>query len=274
MVNQQLCRGYKFKPLTGMLERVICESCFELKTLAEQVTLILSRALDNIAGLPASDERVRTLSHGDRLFLMIQLQARLDPSPQWLTANCQHCEERIQFQIEPQTMPVKPAGNRFPQTSISLSTGNLKIRVPNGADEEKLAYYADSEQSALKLLLPELISSTIHEDTINSLTRDDLELIDKTLDEMSPQPATSVSIECPYCSFQQQVSIDHFHWVSQSSQQLDEEIHTLALNYHWSEKDILDLSRNRRKHYLQLIQRSNGKFQTDDFMQASQGNVL
>lgn len=274
MVNQQLCRGYKFKPLTGMLERVICESGFELKNLAEQVTLILSRALDQIAGLPASEELIRSLSHGDRLFLMIQLQAKIDPSPQWLTVNCQHCEEMIQFQIEPQTMPVKPAGNSFPESSVSLSTGNLRIRVPTGADEEKLAHYADSEESALKLLLPELITSTINEESINSLTQDDLELIDKKLDEMSPQPATLVSIECPYCTFQQQVSIDHYNWVSQSTQILDEEIHTLALNYHWSEKDILELSKNRRKHYLQLIQRSQGKIQQDDFIHSSQGNVL
>ena len=33
-------------------------------------------------------------------------------------------------------------------------------------------------------------------------------------------------------------------------------IHTLALNYHWSEKDILDLTRKKREIYLKLLEES------------------
>ncbi len=273
IVDQKVCRSFNFKPLTGTLERVISESGFELKSLAEQVTLILVQALDNVAGLTASKELVRSLCSGDRLYLMLQLQALLDPSPQWLTSHCRHCDEKIQFQFEPTSMPVKPAGKDYPDTSILLSSGEVKIRVPSGADEESLASNAQNEQNAMDLLLQLLLSATSHTQNIHTLSQDDLELIDHKLDEMSPQPGTSVSIECPYCSFQQQVNIDHYSWISQSTQDLDEEIHTLAVNYHWSEKDILALPKRRRKHYLELIQRSQGKYQADDFIHASRGEV-
>lgn len=273
VVDQKLCRSFSFKLLTGSLERVIYESGFKLKSLAEQVTLILAQTLDNVAGLTANEELVRSLCSGDRLYMMLQLQSLLDPSPQWLTSLCQHCGEKIQFQFEPATMPVKPAGQHFPEATISLSSGEVTIRVPTGADEESLAKYTDNEQDAMSLVLQRLLISKDHDQNIQALSQDDLELIDHKLDEISPQPGTSVSIECPYCSFQQQINIDHYSWISQSTQYLDEEIHTLALNYHWSETDILALPKMRRKNYLELIQRSQGKYQVDEFNHAFRGEV-
>ncbi len=273
IVNKKLCRGFSFKPLTGLNERIIHESGFELKSLAEQVTLILTQTLDRVAGLMVDKELVLSLCSGDRLFLMLQLQANLDPSPQWFTSNCRHCDEKIQFQFEPTTMPVKPAGKNFPQSSVTLSAGNINLRVPCGADEEILAKNSLNEQNAMDILLQRLISSNCHNLNIGSLSHEDLNLIDQLLDEMSPQPGTSVSIKCPYCSFQQQINIDHYAWINQSTQQLDEEIHTLALNYHWSEKDILGLPKHRRQHYLQLIQRNLEIYHADDNIHASQGEV-
>ncbi len=35
--------------------------------------------------------------------------------------------------------------------------------------------------------------------------------------------------------------------------ELYKEVHTLASHYHWSENEILDLTRNKRKEYLELI---------------------
>ena len=39
---------------------------------------------------------------------------------------------------------------------------------------------------------------------------------------------------------------------------LDREVHTLAMQYHWSETDILSLPRERRRRYLRLIDRERG----------------
>lgn len=271
IVDEQLRRDYHFKPLTGLLERVISESGFAVNSLAEQVSIILTNAVDKVAGMAASEELVRSLSSGDRLYLILQLEALIDQSPQWMTSSCQACDELVQFQVNPATMPVKPAGKRFPQINISLSIGDVTLRVPSGDDEEILANLVQSENDALDILLARLLSSPAQRLDVSELTAEDIDLIDKRLDEMSPQPGASVSIECPYCAHRQQIPIDNYAWITRKTQRLDEEIHTMATHYHWSEKEILSLSRNRRQRYLQLIERNLGKYQADDFIHGMQG---
>ncbi len=270
LANGQLHRDFSFKPLTGQLERIISDSGFALHSLAEQVTVILSHALHRVAGHKADEQSVRSLSSGDRQFLILQLQGLIDPSPQWLTSNCQACDEAIQFQIYPANMPVKPAGESFPQTSLTLSIGQVILRVPTGADEERMAS-THNEKSALEMLLGRIISGNDPAFDISSLNNEDIDLIDNTLDEMCPQAANSASIECPYCSHQQSVAIDHYAWITRKTRQLDEDIHTLATHYHWSEPDILALPKNRRQRYLQLIEHSLGRYRADDFIQGVAG---
>jgi hypothetical protein len=35
-----------------------------------------------------------------------------------------------------------------------------------------------------------------------------------------------------------------------------QEVHTLAFNYHWSEKDILNLTRTKRQMYIDMIEKN------------------
>jgi hypothetical protein len=35
--------------------------------------------------------------------------------------------------------------------------------------------------------------------------------------------------------------------------QLTQEVHTLALHYHWSEREIMQMPRRRRTRYLELV---------------------
>ncbi len=271
IVDEQLRRDFSFKPLTGFLERVISESGFAVNSLAEQVSIILMQALERVAGLVVSEELVCSLCSGDRRYLILQLEALIDPSPQWLTSNCQACDELIQFQINPATMPVKPSGKGFPQTSIALSIGDVSLRVPTGVDEEELANRAQNEKNAMNILLNRLLYSSAQPVDASELNAEDLDLIDMTLDEMTPQAGGAASITCPYCTKQQQISIDNYAWITRKIQRLDKDIHTLAIHYHWSEKEILALPRYRRQRYLQLIERSLGKHQADDFIQGMQG---
>jgi len=101
----------------------------------------------------------------------------------------------------------------------------------------------------------------------------DLETLDHTLDEMSPQPALAADIECPHCRLGQQAALDPYAWVVRDTGGLDQEVHTLALHYHWSEREILQLPRFRRARYLQLIDRSLGKYRADDLIRDAAGGA-
>ena len=256
LIDGQIRRDFSFKPMTGFIERAIAESGLVASTLPQQVTAILTTSLYKVAGLPINRELVLSLSSGDRLFLILQLEAHITPAAKWLTSTCQHCKELIQFQYKPGSMPVKKAGENFPQTSLTLSLADVRIRVPNGADEEYIAQMGTRASNTLERLLSRLINEPDCSVDIDSLTTNDKELIDNTLELMAVQPGVSVSINCPFCNHQQQILIDNYAWLNAETDNLDEEIHTLACQYHWSENDILNLTRNRRKRYLQLIEKS------------------
>ncbi|MBC8211734.1 MAG: hypothetical protein H8E21_11790 [Gammaproteobacteria bacterium] len=272
IVDGQLRSDFSFKPVTGALERTIAESGSAHHTLAQQVSAILVCCLDRVAGVTVDAELVRALSSGDRQYLIHQLEALIESAPEWYTSACHYCGELIQFQLQAGSLPVKPAGHGFPQTSLSLSVGKVVIRIPTGRDEENLATLAQNEASALPYLLNQLITrSDDYPFDSATLNAKDFALIDQSLEQMAPQPADSVHVNCPYCSQQQQIKIDSYAWITRKTQALDEEVHTLASSYHWSEQEILGLPRTRRQRYLQLIERNAGRLHGDDFMQAISG---
>jgi len=260
----RLRRDYRFRAVTGGIERALAESGLQAANLAQQVSLVLAASLQSLAGRPADLERVRALCSGDRQFLVLRLATLLDPAPRWITLNCGGCAEPIQFQVLPDHLPVTSAGDGYPQRTLALSIGEVRLRVPNGADEEFIAASrADDPQRAL---LSRLIDADVER-----LSETDRQSLDLALDEMTPQAGLTADIQCPHCGLAQPAAIDPYAWVVSETGDLDREIHTLAFHYHWSERDILDLPRRRRARYLLLIDRSLGKYRADDLLRGGVG---
>jgi len=266
----RLRRDYRFRPVTGALERAIADSGLDVSGLPQQVTRILTACLAELAGRAVDEARVRTLCTGDRQFLMLQLGALIDSSPRWVTARCRGCEELIQFQITPGGLPVKPAGMGFPETSLELSGGRVRLRVPTGTDEEAIASAA-GVMPPLQRLLSRLLTLDGRPLELAALSADDLERIDACLDQMAPQPGLTARFDCPYCRLGQEVSIDAYAWIARDGYRLDREVHTLAMHYHWSEQEILQLPRPRRERYLQFIDQSRGSYRADDLIRGLSG---
>jgi hypothetical protein len=266
----RLRRDYRFCPLTGVQERILADSGYRAEHLPQQVTSVLAGSLAELAGVTADEGLVRSLSCGDREYLVLQLAALIDPAPRWVTAGCRGCSELIQFQVSPQAVPFKPSGEGYPETVAELSIGEARLRVPTGADEEFIAVQ-ESDAGAETLLLSRLLTFAGEPVPVECLSRVDLEQLDQLLDRMSPQAGLSAGVDCPHCGLSQEMRIDPYDWLLGDSDALDQEIHTLAFHYHWSEQDILALPRTRRARYLQLIDRSLGKYRADDLIQGSHG---
>lgn len=267
----RLRRDFRFRTLTGGLERALAESGQSGGTLPQQVTSLLISSLLEVGGQPVDAGLVRALCAGDRQFLIQQLDALLDASPRWITVRCASCVEPIQFQIQPGRLPQKPAGQGFPETTLQLSLGGVALRVPCGADEEFISSESGDEDELLDAMLARLLRIDGRPVDIAGLTEDDRERLDQALDEMSPQTALVASIECPHCGQRQEAEIDPYSRILRETGDLDEEIHLLAFHYHWSEKEILGLPRKRRARYLELIDRSLGRYRADQPMQSKWG---
>ena len=266
----RLRRDYRFRPLTGVQERILADSGYQAQHLPQQVTAVLAGSLAELAGMAVDEGLVRLLSCGDREYLVLQLAALIDPAPRWVTADCNGCGEPIQFQVSPQAVPFKAAGEGYPEASADLSIGEARLRVPCGADEEFIAVQ-QSDTGVESLLLSRLLTSAGEPVPVECLSRADLEQLDQLLDRMSPQAGLSAGVDCPHCGLAQAMPIDPYDWLLDDSGTLDREIHTLAFHYHWSEQDILALPRARRVRYLELIDQSLGKYRADDLIQGSHG---
>ncbi|MFT6925772.1 MAG: hypothetical protein ACJAZP_001361 [Psychromonas sp.] len=279
LLDGELHRSFEFAPITGMLEREIAESGLGMHSLARQVTNILAYALDNVAGQRVTKKMIRMLSSGDREFLILYLHSLLEPDPRWITRRCAECDQPVQFQIDAAALPVKSAGEKYPQTALKLSFCDAQMRVPIGTDEEALADNCEDHDSAMSMLLKRLL--TLGDENCldqaiayDRLTTSDLLMIDRVLDQMSPQISRSVNITCPYCLTEQLQSIDNYEWIIHENSSLDEQIHTLAFYYHWSEKEILSLPKKRRSQYVTLIERNLFKGRGDvDHSDVSRGGI-
>ena len=91
---------------------------------------------------------------------------------------------------------------------------------------------------------------------VNAFDADALQKIDEALDEVSPYVGTTLVTACPECKQPQQIEINPYALDTTRHDALFQEVHMLAREYHWSEREIFSLSRERRRLYLRLIERS------------------
>jgi hypothetical protein len=78
--------------------------------------------------------------------------------------------------------------------------------------------------------------------------------------ERDPQAEIELELACPACGSAFSVVFDTATFFLQEldarAKGLMQEVHTLAWHYHWSERDILQMPRQRRARYLELLSQS------------------
>jgi hypothetical protein len=269
-IDGVLKRSFRFKPVTGSLEIVLCESASQAGSLSARITAVLSEALAELGDAAVSVPRLRSLSVGDRQFLMVRLAAHIDDPPLWLTAECRECRELFDVALRYSEFPIKPAGREFPETTLTTDHGTLRVRVPTGADQEAIAA-VDDESEALQILLQRLISPVKPPQTLDvkQLSENDIAAIEARVEAMAPEIASRLQTHCPSCEAENQVPVSPYEFMQRPVGDLYTEIHRLANTYHWSESDILGLPRARRQMYLQLIDQSRGMQSSQAFIEAS-----
>jgi hypothetical protein len=263
-----LKRSFSFKLVTGLLELALSECAMRAArqpalTHPEQVTDVLCETLEMLADEPVSRSRVKELCVGDRQFLMRHLAIHIDDALVWLAAKCGACGESFDVSLRYSELPVKHAGTKFPETVIKIDQGKFKVRVPNGLDQEYIAAI-DDDVEATHVLLQRLTSSVgkgknrCNSDSDNaielsSINKDQIALIEETVEQMAPEIATEVLATCPHCDIGNRVPVSPYACMEQTGGHLFSEVHTLASSYHWSEREILAMPRDRRHMYLGLI---------------------
>jgi hypothetical protein len=261
-------RDYAFKPLTGEVELAMAEREGSDSSIPARVTAVLSTALEHVGGEPADRALVRDLCVGDRQFLARRLAAHLGQDTVWLTADCGHCGEELDFRLRQTDLPVKETGPEEPRAEVRIALGTCRLRPPTGGDQEAVAVIGDDDEALRKLVGRCLL--TVDGEPVEPsselrsrlpLDDNDLTTVEAALEAVSPEVALRVRTRCPGCDRENDVWVDPYLGLRGRGDDLFAEIHTLAAAYGWTEDEILRLPRRRRRTYLKLVDRARGLVQ-------------
>jgi len=278
-------RDFSFRPITGALEMQLQELLHECSVndeahpiwISRFLTVILARLAtqkiehDDEKGLAKGLELVRELCVGDRHFLLLQWRLMLAGGSdyEWLSAHCPACEARYDFPLEWAQLPVKPAGESFPLISFLLNDSSInngeaiQVRVPRGSDQEFIAQlhtqlHTQNETDLRTQLLQRLVITDNPRALVQALDEHEIAKIETALEQAAPELAQQLQLACPECGKQHQVQLDWYRGIHKPVDELLDQVHRLAANYHWSEREILALPKQRRTAYLRRLDRDRG----------------
>jgi hypothetical protein len=193
------------------------------------------QTIDDLASLPIGERDRRLIAVRQRLF-----GSRFDA-----VAECPRCQEKLELTFTADQLPV---GAAAPALSEVAADGRaIPVRLPNTLDLLEAALERPERR------VPALLERCAGGD----LSPCAAEAVQERMAEMDPMARIQIQLGCPACGhgWSEVFDIASYLWteVSDRALRLLRETHTLARAYGWSEADILPMTPQRRRVYLDLI---------------------
>ncbi len=246
-------RDFAWRPIDGGVEMALAEAARSGAT-PEAVSRALAGTLATLGGEPVTRDLVDTLSVPDRRYLMIELARALGLSYVWSTHVCQACGAPFDYALDLAALPVEPAGDGYPTATVMTERGLLRLRVPSGADQIRIAPSASDAAAARQLTSLCLVhEGDDGDEALSDLSDDDIAAVDAALEEIAPKIPWAINARCAECEAANVIPIATAGWLTRMADGPTGDVHEIAFAYGWSERDILALPREERLRYLALI---------------------
>lgn len=258
----QLRREVELRPLTGVVERTFAPSSGDRYCQPLWVSRVLAGTVSRIGGVPMSMEIADQLMVGDRIFLMLQLGILHFRDLEWLTPRCEQCGTQFDVPIKRSELPVSgPRSPQYPSASIDVNGHKVIVRGICGGDQRWLVETCPDDPE--RALIARCVLSIDDEEplatTLEHLLRADRGPIESAIAECCPDVDCTLHVRCPECKTIQAIEFEPYWLGLGDTTGLDSEVHRIAWSYHWSEAEILSLTRQQRRSYLALIDRERGR---------------
>lgn len=238
--------------LTGVIELAV-SGALESPSKPEAVSMVLSQLISRIGESQANAAMMSELSVADRTYALMQLGLSLGYSHYWRSEKCHACDKQFDVSIDLSAIEIGDRPETFPEMPLEASLGPLVLRAPTGTDQSAICDIDSDEQACLELLARCLRTEDGDGVDLQKLTKSDVELIEAALDELALGVPLMATAACPNCGCENSVPFAADHWLSRFSRELLDHVHEIASSYHWSEAEILSLSRERRLSYLRRL---------------------
>ncbi len=167
---------------------------------------------------------------------------------------CPRCGEQVEFPVEVATLRLPTAD--FANPPFDLVAGERRFRLRHVCSADLVAAARDP---GAELLLRCIVADSAADlpGQAPPLSAEQRETIDAALAAGDPQADIVFGLDCPACEehWSALLDIGEVVWaeLQQRARRLLAEVDLLARVYHWSEREILELSAARRRRYLELV---------------------
>ncbi len=233
------------------------------------------RRLGEIAPLP--EPAARRLLVADRDYLLLRLRQATFGDRVESTLRCpgEGCGEKIDVAFSIAGFAVRESRDKGPTYRMELSpaaavaTGDgdrhreIRFRLPTGADQELYApLFRQRPQRAVSALLRHLVVAIgpvdePGEELLARLGAEACAEIEGAMEAVAPDVDLALDIACPECAhaFTLPFDLQGFLLAELGSHRglLLREVHYLAFHYHWSEREILEMPRDKRRRYIEVL---------------------
>lgn len=271
-----LHREVELTPLSGREEELLSGQA-RAET-AHLVTEVLCRCVVRIGSVrPLTAPVARRLLVGDRQYLLLKLReitfgnriegtlfcpwpdcgARVDvdfTTGDIPVRGCEDVAATYELELSPEAAP-EGGGGTAPRT--------VTFRLPNGADQEALGpLLAENPARALSGLLERCLVAAGEDgegvpDVVARLSPGARREIERGMEALAPAIELGMDLGCPDCGREFTAPFDlqdfFFGELETSRDLLYRQVHYLAYHYHWSEREILELPREKRLAYIDIL---------------------
>jgi hypothetical protein len=165
---------------------------------------------------------------------------------------CTRCEEKLEIEVNGRTLATESVGAEEGRSDPIIVNGH-SFRLPTSRDLARAAQETDPLSATLRLI------EGCRVDTGESpaWTEEDLEHVGERMALADPMAEIPLTLRCPACNNEWIATLDiaTFLWteIEARAKRILSEIHALASQYGWTEKEILSLSEQRRALYMGMV---------------------
>jgi hypothetical protein len=260
-VEETCLQDAGLRPLSGYDEAYLL-ALRGAVTPARWTSEVLARCATHIGMLhPPTLEAVQSLSVGDREALLLHVHRLNFGENLSCVLSCPACAEKlnIDMQVADLLLPPNESLGYWYRAPLPGSDLLATFRLPTGADQEAVAALAAHDASAASLVLVERCLHSLSRAgvAVEVPAEDIVTGMAQLMSERDPQAELIFNSVCPECGHQFDALLDMGQYVAEEInhrlQYLYREVHVLAWHYHWSESDVMQMTRSHRQIYLDLL---------------------
>jgi hypothetical protein len=146
---------------------------------------------------------------------------------------------------------------------VDAASREIDFRLPNGGDQEAVSpLLAHNEAEALSELLHRTVQrigrfAPPDRAQVMALSPRARGEIEAEMERVAPKVELTTDTACPECGRSFSTPLDphrlFFGELRTDSELLYRQVHYLAYHYHWSENEIMAMSRDKRHKYIELL---------------------